>query len=212
MGCLSSKSKVAAGKNDSSTAVVPVPAPAPADATEQEAAAPAEAATAATETAPAAAAKEEEEEEAVATETAPAAVVAPTEADSPADVSDDKWKDEKLRRWSISWQFTAGPFDVDETIHGPIKLHWDNKVVSVGTTDDCQLKIDGDSEIQPEHGMISFKEDQLLYVNSSEAPTKLDNVDVDSEAGPINLKNGAVLSIGTTKLVITCYTEFAAAF
>ena len=60
--------------------------------------------------------------------------------------------------------------------------------------------------------MISFKEDQLLYVNSSEAPTKLDNVDVDSEAGPINLKNGAVLSIGTTKLVITCYTEFAAAF
>jgi hypothetical protein len=139
---------------------------------------------------------------------AAAAEEAPPPEDANSEETNDKWKDEQLRRWSVSWQFTAGPFDVDETIHGPIKLHYQNRVVSVGCGDDCQIKIDGDSEIQSEHGMISFNTDKLLYVNSSEAPTKLDDVEVDPEAGPTSLKNGSKLQIGGTSLVITCYTEF----
>lgn len=206
MGCLSSKPQVVSPETNSKTTAV-VPAAAPGAAAEAPAA---DEAAPAAEEAPAAAAEEAAPAAAEAAPAEPMAETTATEKDSPADVneSDDKWKDEKLRRWSISWQFTAGPFDVDETVHGPVKLHWDNKVVSVGTTDDCQLKIEGDSEIQPEHGMISFREDKLLYVNSSEAPTKIDDVDVDPEAGPTDLKNGAVLSIGGTKLVVTCYTEF----
>ena len=66
------------------------------------------------------------------------------------------------------------------------------------TFDPCTslLSSTNDPEIDAEHGMISFKAEQLLYVNSSDKPTKLDDVDVDAEAGPTNLKNGAVLKIG----------------
>ena len=136
---------------------------------------------------------------------------------TPADTNDndDDGKKELLRRWHVSWQFHSGiggmvggeGGSIDETIHGPVKLHYDNKVISVGSGEDCQLKIANDPEIDAEHGMISFKAEQLLYVNSSDKPTKLDDVDVDAEAGPTNLKNGAVLKIGGTSLIITAFTE-----
>jgi hypothetical protein len=119
-------------------------------------------------------------------------------------------QDEQLRRWSLSWQYIQGPFEEDDDIYGPIKLNYMNRVASVGSSSDLQLYIDkSDSSILSEHGMISYKKDQLLYVNSSNGPTKLNDQNVTSDDGPIKLNNGDILEIGKTKLVITSYMEFA---
>ena len=84
-----------------------------------------------------------------------------------------------------------------------------NKVASIGSEDGLQLQINGDALILPEHGMISYKKDQLLYVNSSGAATKINGRAIDSEQGPVHFQNGAILSIGETQLVLTSYMEFA---
>ena len=49
---------------------------------------------------------------------------------------------------------------------GPVTLVYDNKVVSIGT-DPGPLQILDDASVEGEHGMISYRGDQLLYVNSS---------------------------------------------
>ena len=117
--------------------------------------------------------------------------------------------DERLRRWSLSWQFTAGPFEEDDDIHGPVKLHYMNKVCSVGRGDSLQMQIKGDDSIEEEHGMISYRNDELLYVNSSGALTTIDGVGISSEQGPVVFKNGSSLTIGATTIMVSSYMEFA---
>ena len=239
MGCMGSKKDGASGNTDvvpaaatdeksstsetvaESIATDPPKEEASADAAKSEAPAAEAPAAEATTTAPAEEAPTAETPmtEAPAESTATDSPIA--EEATPADTNDndDDGKKELLRRWHVSWQFHSGiggmvggeGGSIDETIHGPVKLHYDNKVISVGSGEDCQLKIANDPEIDAEHGMISFKAEQLLYVNSSDKPTKLDDVDVDAEAGPTNLKNGAVLKIGGTSLIITAFTEIESA-
>ena len=96
---------------------------------------------------------------------------------------------------------------MDSTV-GPVRLHFDNKVMSVGSDESCQMQITGDPEIDGEHGMISFTEDKLMYVNSSGKETTIDDVAVDPDGGPVDLNNGVTLAIGGTKLLMTSYTEF----
>ena len=127
-------------------------------------------------------------------------------------------QNEQLRRWSVSWQFIAGPDAENDDIHGPIKLNYMNRIVSIGSgkdtsrdqdVTDVMIVISNDNDVQEEHGMISYREDRLLYVNSSGAPTQIDDKNVTGDGGPTELRNGAVLALGSTKLVLSSYMEFA---
>ena len=100
-------------------------------------------------------------------------------------------------------------FEEDDDIHGPVKLHYMNKVCSVGRGDGLQMQIKGDDSIEEEHGMISYRNDELLYVNSSGALTTIDGVGISSEQGPVVFKNGTSLTIGATTIVVSSYMEFA---
>jgi hypothetical protein len=153
--------------------------------------------------------KEEEEEAETETETESEHTAINVAAVDGAAESTAPEPDERLRRWSLSWQFTAGPFEEDDDIHGPVKLHYMNKVCSVGRGDGLQMQIKGDDSIEEEHGMISYRNDELLYVNSSGALTTIDGVGISSEQGPVVFKNGSSLTIGATTLVVSSYMEFA---
>ena len=118
-------------------------------------------------------------------------------------------QNEQLRRTTISLQVLSSPNSaiIGGTI-GPVVLHMALKVVSIGCAEG-PLKVTGDSSVKPEHGLISYRADTVLYVCGSRAPTKIDGQTVDPDGGPIELRSGATLQIGETQLLVTTFTEFA---
>ncbi len=114
---------------------------------------------------------------------------------------------EYLRRTTISLSVVSSPDPdlVGDTV-GPVVLHMRSRVASIGSAEG-PLKVFGDSNIEEEHGLISYRADAVLYVNTSGAPTMIDGQAIDS-ASPVALEKGSVLRIGNTQLLVTSFTEF----
>jgi hypothetical protein len=111
---------------------------------------------------------------------------------------------ENLRRTSVSFCVVQGS-DEGATL-GPVKLRFDAKVASVGSGVNNPFCIPG---IEDEHGLISYRGDQLLYVNSSDARTLINGIAIEMDAGPVDFNDGSTLALGeNTELLLTTYTEF----